>query len=192
MSTALKITMVVLLAPLTFAFAQDAGAKAAAKPADKAAEKPADKPADKAAEKPAQPAQPPPPADEIKRVLDYYYYGKDRGPALVELKACLKVDSVGKDANSKNECIEPVTGTVKKDTTVHGWTMWYLPEGANYDTVSMQFLHGDDVRSTVDLKLNTVGRTRTWRSSAVTKKGKWTIKVKDGSKELGSTSFTVE
>ena len=142
---------------------------------------------------PAADAKPPPPADEIKRVLDYYYTGKDRGPALVELKACLKVDSSGgKDSPTRHECIEPVTGNVKKDTTVHGWTMWYLPEGGNYDDVSMQFLFGDEVRSTVDLKLNTAGRTRTWRSATASKKGKWTIKVKRGSQELGSTSFTVE
>jgi hypothetical protein len=142
--------------------------------------------------KPQAPQPPPPSADEIKRVLDYYYNGKDRGPALVELKACLKVDSVGKDANTKNECLEAVNGPVKKDSTIHGWTLWYLPEGANYDNVSMQFVYGDDVRSTIDLKLNSVGRTRTWRSTTVSKKGKWTIRVKDGAKELGSTSFTVE
>jgi hypothetical protein len=166
MSTTLKLVSVsLLLAGL--AFGQDAGT-------------------------PAAPPAPPPAADEIKRVLDYYYNGKDRGPALVELKACLKVDSMGKDPVMKNECLEPVTGTVKKDTTVHGWTYWYLPEGANYDNVSIQFVYGDEVRSTTDIKLNSVGRTRTWRSATVTKKGKWTIRVKDGAKELGSTSFTVE
>lgn len=166
MRTTLCLAM--LLAPLAV-FAQDAGAAAA--PVD---------------------TKPPPPADEIKHVLDYFYNGKDRGPALVELKACLKVDSSSKDAATKNECIEPVAGNVKKDTTVHGWTMWYLPEGANYDDVSLQFLFGNEVRSTVDVKLNTAGRTRTWRSSTASKKGKWTIKVKRGEQELGSTSFTVE
>ena len=136
--------------------------------------------------------RPPPPADEIKHVLDYYYNGKARGPALVELKACLKVDSASKDPATKNECIEPVSGPVKKDTTVHGWTMWYLPEGANYDDVSLQFIYGTDVRSTVDVKLSSTGRTRTWRSNTASKKGKWTIKVKRVDQELGSTSFTVE
>jgi hypothetical protein len=144
------------------------------------------------AAKPPADVKPPPPAEEIKRVLDYYYYGKDRGPALVEIKACLKVDSVGKDANTKNECVETVTGPVKKDTTVHGWTMWYLPDGASYDDVVIQFLFNDEPRTTVDLKLNTPGRTRTWRSATASKKGKWTIKVKRGAQELGSTSFTVE
>lgn len=136
--------------------------------------------------------KPPPSGDEVRRVLDYYYNGKDRGPALVDLKPCLKVDSVGKDNNSKNECAEFVTGPVKKDTTVHGWSYWYLPEGANYDDVVMQFLHNNDVRTTVDLKLNQPGRNRTWRSTTASKKGKWTIRIKRGDQELGSTSFTVE
>jgi hypothetical protein len=144
-----------------------------------------------AAQDAGTPQPPPPPADEIKRVLDYYYNGKDRGPALVELKACLKVDSA-KGSPTSNECLEEVKGPVKRDTTIHGWSLWYLPEGANYDNVSLQFVFGDEVRSTIDLKLNSVGRTRTWRSTTVSKKGKWTIKVKDGAKELGSTSFTVE
>ena len=135
--------------------------------------------------------RPPPPADELKHVLDYYYNGKDRGPGLVELKACLKVDG-SKEGPTSNECIEPVTGKVKKDTTVHGWTMWYLPKGASYDDVSLQFLHGNEVRSTVDLKLNAEGRNRTWRATTASKKGKWTIKVKRGDQELGSTSFEVE
>ncbi|MBK7863281.1 MAG: hypothetical protein IPJ65_32690 [Archangiaceae bacterium] len=139
--------------------------------------------AEDAAAPPPADAKPPPPADEIKHVLDYFYNGKDRGPALVEIKACLKVDSTGKDANTKNECVEPVTGPVKKDTTVHGWTMWYLPEGANYDDVSLQFIFGNDVRSTIDVKLSTPGRTRTWRSTTASKKGKWTIKVKRGDQE---------
>ena len=102
MFNAPKVMIAVLLAPLSFAAAQDAG-----KPA---------------AEKPAQPAAPPPPAEEIKRVLDYYYTGKDRGPALVELKACLKVD-VAKDSPTKSECVEPVKGPVKKNTVVHAWAL---------------------------------------------------------------------
>ncbi len=88
----------------------------------------------------AAPAQPPPPADEVRRVLDYYYNGKDRGPTLLELKACLKVDS-GKDSPTKFECIEPVTGPVKVGTQVHAWVSSFVPKGGSYDDVSLQFLH---------------------------------------------------
>ena len=135
--------------------------------------------------------QPPPPADELRRVLDYMYSGKDRGPALVELKACLKVDS-GKDSPTKSECTEEVKGPVKLNSTVHGWTMWLMPKGGNYDDVTLQFAHEGQVRSTVDIKLDTEGRVRTWRSHTVGKKGKWAITVLRGTSVLGTTSFTVE
>ena len=61
-----RITVAVVVLLAAGAFAQDAGSAA-----------------------PVAPAQPPPPADEVRRVLDYYFNGKVRGPTLVELKACL-------------------------------------------------------------------------------------------------------
>lgn len=139
----------------------------------------------------AAPGAPPPPADEIRRVIDYFYNGKDRGPALLDVKACLKVDGE-KNSTTKFECVEPVNGPVKVDTTVHGWTQWYLPEGSKYDDVVLQFIHEGQVRSTIDVALTSSGRTRTWRSSKLTKKGKWTLKVLRGSTELGNTVVTVE
>ena len=139
---------------------------------------------------PAAPAQPPPPADEIKRVLDYYYNGKDRGPALLDLKACLKVDGT-KGSPTAFECLEEVKGPVKLNALLHGWTAWYVPKGASYDDVTLVFLHEGQVRQTLDVKLDGEGRTRTWKSQGMTKKGKWTIKVMRGSTELGSTSVTV-
>jgi hypothetical protein len=163
-----RLTIVAAFAWGSLGLAQDAGAAAA-----------------------AAPAQPPPPTDEVRRVVDYYYNGKDRGPVLMELKACLKVDSA-KDSPTKNECIEEVKGPVKVNTTVHGWTSWYMPKGGLYDDVSVQFAHEGQVRSTVDVKLDTEGRSRTWRSQNVSKKGKWTITVVRGGVVLGTTSFTAE
>ncbi len=140
---------------------------------------------------PAAPAQPPPPADEIRRVLDYYYNGKDRGPALIDLKACLKVDGT-KGSPTLNECTDEVKGTVKLNAMLHGWTAWYVPKGASYDDVTLVFLHDGQVRQTLDIKLDGEGRTRTWRTQQVTKKGKWTIKVMRNNAELGSVTVTVE
>ena len=140
---------------------------------------------------PAAPAQPPPPAEEVRRVLDYYFFGKDRGPTLVELKACLKVDST-KDSTTRFECLEEVKGPVKVNTTVHAWTMWFLPKGANYDDVTVQFAYEGTVRSTIDVKLDTEMRARTWRSQALTKKGKWTISVVRAGTVLGTTTVTAE
>lgn len=132
---------------------------------------------------------PPPPADTIKQVLEYYLNGKARGPALLEVKPCLKVD--GKEGPTKNECVEPVMGPVKKNTTVHAWTLWYVPEGGDYDDISVQYVHEGVVRSTIDLKLDKPGRSRTWRASTLAKSGKWTIKVLRGTTELGLATLTV-
>jgi hypothetical protein len=140
---------------------------------------------------PAAPVQPPPSADEVRRVLDYYYNGKDRGPTLVELKACLKVDTQ-KDSTTKFDCVEEVKGAVKLNTLVHGWMMWLLPKGANYDDVALQFAHEGQVRSTIDIKLEGEMRSRTFRSQQLSKKGKWTISVVRGSTVLGTTTVTAE
>ena len=103
--------------------------------------------------KPAAPAQPPPNPEIIKQVLDYYYNGKARGPALLEFKACTKIDTT-KDSPTKNECAEVATGPVKKNTVVQAWTLWYVPEGGDYDDITLQCRHQVQGRSTVDLPWN--------------------------------------
>ncbi len=140
---------------------------------------------------PSAPAIPPPPTDEVRRVMDYFYNGKDRGPVLMELKACLKVDGA-KDSPTKSECLEEVKGPVKVNTTILGWTMWFMPKGAVYDDVLIQFAHEGQVRSAVEVKLDSEGRSRTWRPHTLTKKGKWTITALRGGTVLGSTTVTAE
>lgn len=132
----------------------------------------------------------PPAAEEARKVIAYYYGGKDQGPVLVELKPCLKTDS-GKESPTKNECVEPVAGPVKKGTIVHAWTLWMVPDGGSYDDVALQFAHEGQVRTTVDIQLTTSLRSRTWRSSALTKKGKWEIRVVRAGKVIASAPVTV-
>jgi hypothetical protein len=136
-------------------------------------------------------APPPPPADETRRVLDYYFNGKDRGPTLIDLKACLKVDSA-KDSPTRFECLEEVKGPVKVNANVHAWLTFFVPKGASYDDVTVQFAHEGTVRSTVDVKLDMEMRVRTWRSQNLSKKGKWTITVMRGATVLGTTTVTAE
>lgn len=146
--------------------------------------------AQEAAPAPATPAEPPPPADEIKRVMDYQEHGKDRGPALLDLVACTKVDNT-KGSDTVNTCIEPVSGPVKKGTTVFAWTLWFCPKGGKYEDVMIQFVHEGQVRSTVDVTIQGLARTRTWRGYSLTKPGKWEIKILKGDKELGGTTVQV-
>lgn len=139
----------------------------------------------------AQPAAPSP--AEAKEVIEYYYGGKEQGPILAELKACTKVDT-GKDSPTRSDCLEVVSGPLKKGANVHAWTLWLVPDGGSYEDVAIQFLHEGQVRSTMDIKLTSSLRTRTYRASTLSKAGKWEIKVVRGNemKELGKVSLTVE
>lgn len=137
---------------------------------------------------------PPPPAAMIKQVMEYLETGKDRGPALVEIVPCLKVDQ-SKGSPTANTCIEPVTGKVAKGTTVFAWLHWYVPKEAKYDDVTLQVLHENEIRQTIDVPLtgnaNAGGRQRGWRGANLSKVGRWTFKVRRGEKELGSATVEV-
>ncbi len=142
--------------------------------------------------KPLAPAAPVdlPSAAEAKKVLEYYYRGREQGPLLVELVPCLKVDNT--TGPSKSDCLEPVTGPVKKGTTVNAWTLWIVPDGGNYDDVIIQWSLEGQVRSTTDVKLVPAFRSRTWRPSALHKVGKWEIKILRGADTLAQATVMVE
>ncbi|MGQ0503983.1 MAG: hypothetical protein ACT4TC_01550 [Myxococcaceae bacterium] len=131
-----------------------------------------------------------PTAAELKKVITYYYQGKDQGPILVELKPCQKMESARTGA-TKSECLETVSGPVKKGTVINAWTLWMVPDGGKYDDVFLQFVHEGQVRSTVDIKLDAAFRSRVWRPSALQKAGKWELKALRGTTELASVSVTV-
>lgn len=139
---------------------------------------------------PAAPAEPPPSAEMIKKVVDYLENGKDRGPALLDVIPCLKIDNT-KGSPTQFQCTEPVTGPVPKNTTVYAWLQWYCPKEGKYEDVQIQFLHEGQVRNTVDVPVSGFGRTRGWRGLNMTKVGKWTIKITRGDKELGSATLDI-
>lgn len=142
---------------------------------------------------PAKPAAPPPTADEIKRVMEYQDNGKDRGPALLDVIMCTKVDQA-KGSETIYTCIEPLAGAHKKDTTINAWMQFFVPKGGEYEDLKIQWLHGSEVRETKDFKIKGLARARTWLAHTPKKAGKWTVKVLQGedNKELGSATFTVE
>jgi hypothetical protein len=138
----------------------------------------------------AQPV-PKPSAEEARRVMDYYYQGQGQGPLLVDFRACLKVDTEP-SSKTKGSCIEQVKGPVKRNSQVYAWAVWLLPEGEADEDVFIQFVHDGTVRSTQDMKLAGVFRTRTWRSSTLGKSGKWELKAVRKGTELGKVELTVE
>lgn len=150
---------------------------------------PATAPAPAAA--PTTPAAPPPSADEIKRFLDYQENGKERGPALMDVIPCTKVDQT-KGSPTAFQCIEPVTGPLKKNAAVMAWVQFFCPKDGKYEDLAVQFLLEGQVRNTYDLTVAGYGRTRTWKGANLGKAGKWTIKVLRGAIELGSATVVVE
>jgi len=132
-----------------------------------------------------------PTAEEVRKVVGYYQTGKDKGPILVELKPCLTIDTQ-KDSPTRWDCTEPVTTPVKKGTLVSAWTSWLVPQDAKYEDVVLQWVLDGQVRSTQDVALSSSWRSRTYKSNTLSKKGKWSIKVLRGDKELGSADVQVE
>jgi hypothetical protein len=133
----------------------------------------------------------PPPADELKRAIDYLENGKDSGPVLLDLIPCSKVDQA-KGSSTLFTCLEPVSGAVKKGTTVQAWTQWFCPRGGKYEDITIQSSFEGEVRNTSDVVVEGLGRTRTWRSFTLSKPGKWQLKVMRAGKELGALNLVVE
>jgi len=134
---------------------------------------------------------PAPHKDEIRRVLDYYFNGKNSPPALVDFIPCLKVDTQ-KDSATFYQCLETAKDSVPLNTRIQLWTLWYLPQGSKYEDVVLQVFWNEQLRSTEDYKLDTNGRFRTWKTVNLNKKGPWTFKILRGTQELGSQRLMVE
>ena len=137
------------------------------------------------------PSPPVPPRDEIRRSLDYYFNGKNSPPALVDFIPCLKVD-IQKSSETYSQCLEIAKNSVPLYTRINLWTMWYLPQGSEYEGVILQVFWGEQLRLTEDYRLKTSGRFRTWRTVNLNRKGTWTFKIVQGSQEMDSLKLSVE
>jgi hypothetical protein len=92
-----------------------------------------------------------------------------------------------------NECLEEVSGAVKKGSQVSVWTHWFVPKGGKYEDVTVQVLLDGQVRETKDIPALTESwRARTWKTVSMSKPGKWTIKLMRAGKELKSADVTVQ
>lgn len=131
-----------------------------------------------------------PTSAELKKVIHYYYKGKDLGPLLADFKACLRMD-LDKESPTRNECLEEVSGPVARGTHVHAWTLWMVPDEGQYDDVAIQFVHEGNVRSTIDLNLTPALRSRAFRASVLSKPGTWQLRVVRQGKTLSSIDVRV-
>lgn len=131
---------------------------------------------------------PAPSPQEIRKVSKYYYEGKAQGPILVDLKACTKID-FDKGSPTQNECVEEVKDTVPKGTQVHAWTLWLVPEGGQYDDAALEYVYEGEVRASIHLNLTSALRSRAFRATALTRTGKWQVRVVRKGTVLGSVSL---
>lgn len=133
---------------------------------------------------------PAPSVDAIRQVYNYHFQGQGRPPILVDLLACAEIDNK-KDSETRNDCLQPVTGPVDKSAMIYAWTSWLVPKGDEPQGLMTQYLLDGVVRHTKDLKVSGTGvRTRAYNGVRLGKAGRWSIVVLDGAKELGRYELT--
>jgi hypothetical protein len=129
-----------------------------------------------------------PSADEVKRVMGYFATGKGKGPVLLELVPCLKVDR--KEGEARKSCVEPVTDGVPAKTIVSAYMQFFVPADDTYE-VTVEFAKDGAVKSTKTVSIQTGYAYGTWTAASLNDAGTWTIKARVGADEVGSATVQV-
>jgi hypothetical protein len=117
-----------------------------------------------------------PTAKIIKEVVDYYYNGQEEGPVLTEAKLCKAVKDF--------ECTDAINAnSVKKGETINVWMRFFVPKGATYDDILVEYKHEGVPRRLTPHKIEGSIRYRLVDKNSADKTGNWTITIK---KELQS------
>lgn len=125
-----------------------------------------------------------PSAKMIKEVVDYYYSGQEEGPVLTEAKLCKGIKDF--------ECTEAVDpNAVKKGETIHVWMRFFVPKGASYDDILVEYSHEGVPRRLTPHKIESSIRYRLVDKNSVDKAGNWTISVKKGITKLSEFKIKV-
>ena len=118
-----------------------------------------------------------PTAKMVKEVVDYYYNGQKDGPILTEAKLCKGVKNF--------ECTETIDpNNVTKGETINVWMMFFVPKGASYDDILVEYKHEGIPRRLTPHKIESSIRYRLVDKNSVDKPGSWTITVKKGITKL--------
>ncbi len=118
-----------------------------------------------------------PTAKMITEVVDYYYNGQKEGPILTEAKLCKDVKNF--------ECTETLNpDSLSKGQTVNVWMQFFVPKGASYDDIVVEYKHeGVPLRMTPH-KIEGSIRYRLVDKSILNRPGNWTITIKKGVADL--------
>jgi hypothetical protein len=118
-----------------------------------------------------------PTAKMTQEVVDYYYNGQEAGPILTEAKLCKGVKDF--------ECTDIVNpNSVKKGETIHVWMRFFVPKGATYDDILVEYKHDGIPRRLTPHKIESSIRYRLVDKNSVDKTGDWTITIKKGMTKL--------
>jgi hypothetical protein len=118
-----------------------------------------------------------PTAKMVKEVVDYFYSGQEQGPILTEAKLCKAVKNF--------ECTEIIKpDNVIKGETINVWMRFFVPKGASYDDILVEYKHEGIPRRLTPHKIDSSIRYRLVDKNSVDKPGNWTITVKKGISKL--------
>lgn len=125
-----------------------------------------------------------PTAKMVKEVVDYYYNGQKEGPILTEAKLCKAVKNY--------ECTETFNPeNVTKGETINVWMRFFVPKGASYDDILVEYKHEGIPRRLTPHKIDSSIRYRLVDKNSVDKPGNWTITVKKGISKLKEFKINV-
>lgn len=128
-------------------------------------------------------AQERPSAEEVRKVVGYYYRGQGQGVVLAEHFLCTEVATEGED---KNECrIRHELPVVSQGAEVSLWMNFLVPSEETADLL-ITFTRQGHVRDTAQLKVKGAVRYRTWKQVPTGRAGEWTVTVLQ---ELGDTDL---
>ena len=133
-----------------------------------------------------------PSSKETKKVIDYYNSGKGNGAVLVDSKLC---SEMGKEEDSKNECIQSFSGNdIKIGDEIYLWMNFMIPVDDTAEII-ITYTRNNRIRKTQGITLNSTFRYRTWKKIATDKPGKWTIQIfqeiGDKDIDIGSLTYNV-
>lgn len=128
-------------------------------------------------------AQERPAAEEVRKVVAYYYQGQGQGVVLAENYLCTEVSTEGAD---KNDCrVKHELPVVTQGAEVLLWMNFLVPSD-DMAEILVLFKRQGNVRDTARLTVKGAVRYRTWKKVPTDKTGEWTVTVLQ---ELGDTDL---
>ena len=138
-------------------------------------------------------AQERPSAEEVQKVVGYYYRGQGQGVILADHFLCTEVATEGAD---KNDCrMRHDLPVISQEDEVLVWMNFLVPNTDTADILIL-FARQGHVRHTAQVAVKGAIRFRTWKKIPTDKAGDWTVTILqelgDSDLELATFSYRVE